>query len=623
MDHILDHISFSALEHADQEAVRQLFDNTYQSGSKLKLDQLGLFKKRKSLPISSDFYSKKLETVNEVSFHYMDSAQKTAMQQDLLFTFYLLSAQYQLTELNLYGADSQRDKLRNLGDQIKRSARLIKELRKADQPEMPETILASATDDDSEKHARYLGLTMIAPLVVEGGLMELQVNAGYLNGVRGQWSRTRGIFKSILAQLSDKIVNRQQMQQRDAIPTVITGYISWILYYTNFAIDLHLLLRHTFRGKWMNQAERDLPISTRERFQAQWDQRKFSLLGNLNWAIGYMVCFYWLTGSGMAGYVGNLLTVSCLLVDISLAAWRFSEESKEHKADLERYGEDIKTIQRIFDTTEDKEQKKILQFQLNTVVEAEKKCKLDWKYKKYRLIADITYAVNLTITFSLVFCFLFPPTIIPVALATTLGLAGSVLYFVQNLVYGIVVKNLDGAKTRETKVLAKTELSKLLSQFGDLKSVPENDLDGSKKQRLYLEMKQLSSELDYQKQLEHYQMLKLIRKVLVQTFAPSLVFGVYMFTPIGLSIAVLAAVIGLAILSNSLLAKTGASKLPTLDKTKYDSFLKLEAPTQDDLKSEEKPVSAQNKSRFFTGTTSISQPAPLSPIELTTDLDLT
>ena len=127
------------------------------------------------------------------------------------------------------------------------------------------------------------------------------------------------------------------------------------------------------------------------------------------------------------------------------------------------------------------------------------------KYKKYRLIADITYAVNLTITFSLVFCFLFPPAIIPVAIAKTLGFAGSVLYFVQNLVYGIVVNNLDGAKARETKELAKTELSKLLTQFIDLKRDPEQDLDGSKKQTLYLDMKQLSSEVDYQKQLEHYQ----------------------------------------------------------------------------------------------------------------------
>lgn len=608
MTNTLEHISFNALTHSDQRAVRHLFDYAYQSGSKLTIDALELFRQRQPISVSLNFYSKKLERINNATFRYLNKPQKSVLHQELLFTFYLLSSQYQLTGLNLDGSDSKRKKMRELGDQIKQCANLIKELRNAGKPLTPETMLA-ATIDDSEKHLRYLGLTAIAPPIVEGTLMEIKTNAAYLNSLRGQWSRTRGIFSSILRQLSDDFINKQQIQRKDTIPSVVTGYMSWILYYTYFGIDLFLLLKHTICGHWMNQEERDLPISTRERFQTQWEQRKFSLLYNLNWAIGFMVCFYWLTGNGTAGYLGNVLTISFLLVDVCLTAWRFSEELNKHINDMKRHRQDINTITMKLNTTENIAEKETLTLQLDSLSEAQKQCQFDWKYKRKLLMADLTYAAGLVITFNFLYCFLLPSAIVPSTVAIGMAFAGSLLYFIQNLTYNIVSNNLDIIKSNETRSLVHTELQRLLYQFTLLKRDTAKDTNGFLKKKLYLDMKQLLADSTYQKRLAHFQILKLVRAVLINTLAPSLLFVVYMFAPISLSLAVLAVVLGLATASQKLLKKPATDKLPALNEEKYNAFLAQETPTVDHLKNEDKHIHTSNKYRFFSKITSRIQPA--------------
>lgn len=608
MTNTLEHISFNALTHSDQRAVRHLFDYAYQSGSKLTIDALELFRQRQPISVSLNFYSKKLERINNATFRYLNKPQKSVLHQELLFTFYLLSSQYQLTGLNLDGSDSKRKKMRELGDQIKQCANLIKELRNAGKPLTPETMLA-ATIDDSEKHLRYLGLTAIAPPIVEGTLMEIKTNAAYLNSLRGQWSRTRGIFSSILRQLSDDFINKQQIQRKDTIPSVVTGYMSWILYYTYFGIDLFLLLKHTICGHWMNQEERDLPISTRERFQTQWEQRKFSLLYNLNWAIGFMVCFYWLTGNGTAGYLGNVLTISFLLVDVCLTAWRFSEELNKHINDMKRHRQDINTITMKLNTTENIAEKETLTLQLDSLSEAQKQCQFDWKYKRKLLMADLTYAAGLVITFNFLYCFLLPSAIVPSTVAIGMAFAGSLLYFIQNLTYNIVSNNIDIIKSNETRTLVHTELQRLLYQFTLLKRDTAKDTNGFLKKKLYLDMKQLLADSTYQKRLAHFQILKLVRAVLINTLAPSLLFVVYMFAPISLSLAVLAVVLGLATASQKLLKKPATDKLPALNEEKYNAFLAQETPTVDHLKNEDKHIHTSNKYRFFSKITSRIQPA--------------
>lgn len=618
MDNILDSTSFGSLDDVGQKAVRQLFDNPARAGK--PFDNLLLFRQRRSLAISLDFYSKKLDSTNLASFIFLNRQQRTVLHQDLLFTFYLLSAQFQLTaQLNLDEGINQIKKLQELGDQIKRCARFISELRRTGEKKTPETILADNLDH-SEKYLKYLGLTVVAPLILEGVLLDIREDADFVNGIRGQWNRTGALFSTIIAQLSDDFINKQRFKQKVMVPALIAGYVSWIMFYTHLAVDWCLLLSHTFRGPWMNQAEKDLPVSTRERFQTQWSQRKYSLIRNFNWGTAFMTCFFWLTGNGMFGHFGNALMIGFLLIDVCLTVWRFSEERALHQLDLDRFARDKAILNTKITAAKTQEEIQLLLLQLETITQAETKCNYDWKHKKYRLTNDLVYIIGLVIAFNMIFCFLFPPAMIPAALSLTLGFVGASLYFIHNLVYAAINNDLDVVKSRESQDLATIECKKRLEQFVALKFDKENDPDGLVKKRLYLEMLSLLAEADYQKRLAHFQTLQLVRTMLINTLAPSLMFVLYIFMPFGIGLGVLAGAIALAILSKKFLHEPKAENVSTLNETEYADFLHLSAPTLDDLRSNDTPLKIQSRYSFFSEPVADTKPLSNVLIESASDI---
>ena len=143
---IIDNTSFWTLDVAQQKTVRDLFDNTYLSSARLAMDYRPLFKQQKSLSAPLDYSSHRLDKINPASFKYMYPYQKKELEQELLFAFYIFSAKYKLDE-----AEHRRQGLPGRKEQIKQCAKLINELRKSTQEKTCETLLAEATNDDSEK----------------------------------------------------------------------------------------------------------------------------------------------------------------------------------------------------------------------------------------------------------------------------------------------------------------------------------------------------------------------------------------------------------------------------------------------------------------------------------------
>ena len=649
---ILDSTSFSTLDDAGQKTVRQLFDNTYRAKKELALDNLPLFRQRKSLAVSLDFYSSRLNNVNSSSFSFMNKPQRAVLHQELLFTFYLLSAEYQLTaQLNLDASDSRRQKMRELGDQIKHCARLIKELRLAAKKRTPETILASATDDDSEKYLKYLGLTLIAPEIVKGVLavttgdpqaVEQWAGEGTtvvikdgrqaVNPPRLYWVWAGNLVLTLISLLPDSFANKRQAERVVASPSPITGYMSFMLYFTNAGVELLLLAKHTLRGNWMSEAEKELQVPAWERFTTQWELRKFSILNDFIWATGNMVCFFWLIGN--AGYYGNVLTAGLLLMDVTLTIWRFCEENTNRKADMKRFARDRdELLGKITNNEEEQKQlklqldafvqmgnkstsdgdsiqhkivvlqaeKAILDGQLRTQTKAQDQYAFEWKYKKYNLINDLAYAIGLVAAFSLMCCFFLSATALAPATALLLSVTGAVSCFGLTVLYDSVGGWLQIRKSNESGHSVKNECEVLLRQFSALKMDKEKDPNGFVKKQLYLYMKQLCADNDYQVRVVHFQKMKLIQAVLIKMLVPALVFASFIFMPLGMGFAVLASGFALAIISNKILNNFDpkAANLPNFDVAKYDKFAQLVNPTFDDLK--------ENKPGFF------SQSKPTGP----------
>lgn len=611
---ILHSTSFGSLDIAGQKAVRALFDETYQSREGLKLNHLQLFRQRKSLDVSLAYFGSKLSQINPATFKFMNPIQKAALEQDLLFSFYIFSAQYQLDE-----AEHRRQGLQERNEQIKRCADLINKLRNAPNmgdDETPEQIHARAIDD-SDKHVKYLGLTVLAPLIAEKmvevteGRVEqwespnktgvIKDWMGAVNGRRLYWVWANAMLSSVFAMLPQDFANNPQAKRAVGALSPVTGYMSWILYYTRFGINLSLLLKHTIAGPWMSEKEREVPVL--ERFKTQWDQRKFSLLNDSIWATANMACFLWLIGSGTLGYLGNVTTTALLLMDVGLTAWRFHGEYTQHNKEMLRYEGDLRALRDKIKTENDDEKKQLLVLQLDALLKAEKQCKVEWTYKKYGLVNDLAYATLLMIAFSLMCCFLFPPAMIAPATALILGLAGAAMCFVLNTAYAAVAGYMEMDKPRAKGRAAKEECKLLLKTFTDAKD------DGVKKQ-LYLDMKQLMADSVYQDQLVHFQKLKMIQAFVIDVLVPPLVFVSFMFMPFGIGLAVLAAGFALAVIAHYILKSYApdAIKMPTLDENEYDAFASLVEPTIGNITIDKEPHFQKNQMFFCQGKSAGNKP---------------
>jgi len=528
------------------------------------LKTVDIFRARQSLALSLELYSNKLQQINPASFKLLNPDQQAALENELLFMFYCFSAQYQLDE-----AEHRRQGLKPISDQIKKCAQLIYDLRGASQVNTPETQHIRKIVD-SEKHCKYLGFTVgafIADKMLEVASAKTATTKqwmGEVNGRRLYWVWGGGLLASVIALLPDDFANSEQAQQALSVPSPLTGYMSWVLYYTRFAINLSLLLKHTIAGPWMSKEERKIPAW--ERFKTQWQQRKFSLLNDSIWATSNLVCFFWLTGAGMAGFWGNALTAALLLMDVTLSIWKFCEESTQHNKDMLRYSEDIDSLQEKIVEAGSPE-KETLQRELEILQKNQKLAEFNWTYKKYGLVNDLVYAVGLLSAFCVVCCFFFPPAAVLPATALILGAVGAALCFILTISYAAVNGALEIAKTRGTVNMSKEDQALLSARFNQC------DNEFIKKQ-LFLDIKQASRTIAHQEQVIHFQKMQLVRAVLVNVLIPPVVLASILFMPLGMGVAVLAAGFAIALISNMILNsfEPKAQELPGFDEREYEEF---------------------------------------------------
>lgn len=571
---ILDSTSYSALDSAAQKTVRQLFEQRYLAGCSMAFDDFrAIFSQRQSLAASIHDCAHRLEQTNPAMFQYLNVSQKEWLEHELLFAFYVYSAQYYL--------DLREDRgqhLEDLGEQIKKCAGLLHELGQTMAPKSPSADMVQRVAD-SDKPAKYLGLTLIAPAIAgtmvdlstgDPDLVKAKASVGQtvkargwmtdVNGVRLYWVWGGGLLSSVISMLPDDILNKQQACSVVASPSTLTGYMSWILYYSRFGINLSLLLKHTISGPWMHQEERE-QISCWERFKTQWDCRKFALLNDSIWGMANMACFLWLVGPGTLGYLGNVVTTGLLLMDVCITAWRFAEESTQHHATMARYDRDIHELER-------QPSSDILVLDIYALKKARARAEADWQYKKYSTVNDLVYTVALLASFFVMCACLIPPAAMAATTAMSLGLLGASLCFVLTVAYAAVGGRFEILKTYDS---AKDKLDQCLRRVSQFKQIE----DGAVKQQLYLSIKQLLGQSQHQQQLMNSQQMKWVLDILIQSLVPPVIFVSLIALPLSMGLGVIAAGFALAIMSTNLLTwfEPKAYELPRMDQHEYQTLL--------------------------------------------------
>lgn len=405
------------------------------------------------------------------------------------------------------------------------------------------------------------------------------------------------------------------------------GYFSFVIYYFRFAIDLFVLLKHTFSGKWMSKEEAQ--IDAWERFKTQWNARKFMILNDVVWATINLMTFKWFwffkkdTGKGQAGFHAGILTTALLVFDIMIASWMFWEAQTKFNEKMQRYDVDLNILassilSEALDKEENRQYQEDLEF-LNNQAMQEALCladlrtrlnqihvriegimgkkdptpkeaelylqyrrtiddrdqdQFDWKYEKYQRITGLVYAISLTVAFMSVCGFHHAANV-----GLMFPLVGSLACYALTLTKVIVSGIIDIMKISESRERIDAQCKKLLNDFNGA------DTTDNTKKLLYLDMLQLMAKDDHQIAQRQYLQVKLMRNVLVDLLIPPITFVSFMFLPLAGALPIFIAAVAIAIVTHFMVKRLepSASDYKVMENEQeedinalgYDKFLAL------------------------------------------------
>lgn len=528
------------------------------------------------------YYLDDLETKDKCLIDLLDSAEREKTLRHLQVTLLLLLSQqqYELEHQqyeNKNKYDEKIDKCNHLIDYINGELN-------SDTPVSPAQ--GEGLDGNPVKYlfmyfAQYFATTLVN--IADRKSKTIREAMTWFNDKRLYWVWGSSLLKMTLDMIPPDFFNASQAVDAVKAPDPYTGTISWALYYFRFSLNLFLLLKHTIRGPWMSEVEQQIPWT--ERFKTQWDQRKFTLLNDSIWATANLVCFFWLNGKYGLGPWGDLLTLSLLLFDVSMAIWDFAEQSTKYNEEKEGYEKDIKALKDIITEQQKsvaKEQNELTkqallqsikenELKCSGLVRALEKCNREWGYTQISLATGITYALGLMLAFALL-TMPFLPVSGPAIMAITI--TGAVLCFAFTVINNAIKSGLEVYKAYASKQDAHDDYLLKLKLFKENPPIEENE-----KKLLFLQIKRSKAEMEFQKEMILFQTMHFLRSVFIEACTPALVFASFVFFPLGVGIGVLGAALGVAISSNILieLSKPEKQKVMELDQNEneYELFKKI------------------------------------------------
>lgn len=528
-----------------------------------------IFRVRKDLANTVAFYGDRLAKLDPVSFYYLSEHQRLACEEELLHTFYVVSAEYQL---HLFEGSHHRVNKRL--KQLQRCANLLNTLRNTPSPgarRTPEHVLQDAVNQSEDKPAAYVGLILVAPLIAETMLSlttaqllkSVKKAMSDANFYRLNWVWGGGLDRILLDLIPERCGRSEQAHQVFSEIAPVTGYMSWVLYYSRLGIELYLLARYTIKNSWLDPWATDenkaVPLGIAERFKGQWEFRKFAILNDIFWATANMACFFWLIGSGTLGYMGNALTGVLLIFDLSLVAWGYQENTTDHNntmsqfnLDISKINEDIAAKSKDIATKSDEIKLNVLKEHVAVLIEARDKCQLDWDFAEKKWKQDVYYAIGLFATFSILCCFFFPPAALLPATALILGVVGAALSFMITIgahawATSLEIEKLNRESQKNEEKIVQMEVKK------ERLMADERPESIATRQGIELEINHRRDQLSYQKAMIDFHQKEMIQQILSEALVPAIAFAILVFMPLGTGLLVLIPTVAVLMMSGQLL----------------------------------------------------------------------
>lgn len=562
--------SFSALSSDQHDQLTRLFNGFVEDPQK-KLHEINLsadpganphkhiYDNRDVLRAEVDFWKVKLRRLRFSEFIGMTDEERLAWREELSFGFYCLLAQYQLDKLegrriDKHGNSILEDYIRLLMD-CQQLAKALDFL-----PKQGEEYLAGDSD------LKYLGATFIAPelikTVIEIQELQLRGRDGLAvriverlsreNVKRLYWVWGHSLLMGILDALPENFAYMQQAHKIIGMPARAASWASWIWYYLRLMFTGTLFAKHVIKSeKWMSKEEFALHEHTTlgERFATQAKYRKFIIINDMVWGSINLACFLGLSGTGLAGSIGNWLTLGLLLLDVIVASVSLKEEKQRFDETIARYTtERTRLLEELKKSTLDEETKKRMNAEIAILDEKIRKAQGDWDRNFRGLVSDLIYAICLMPAFAMLVCFFAPASIATSHTGLIIGAAGAAVCFALTLVNKIIKGVFEIKDLQADKVKLKREFAQMTAE---LAKIPDE------RQRPFFEndLQQLAYEISLNKIDIRYTTIKLIHAAVVDLMVPPLIFTTMLFLPLAQGIPILAGVLVLAGLAAAIIDK--------------------------------------------------------------------
>ena len=434
---LFNHSSFWALNANEQATVRAAVRfNATSSVPSIPYS----YRHRNTLVCACEDAAWRLARIDASLLPFLTPSQQQALEGELLYAFYLFSAAYKLDEVEKAAKACEQGAAR-----LKQCAYLLQQLRpqsppiranlSADIADMPQEIAQKVRQELSAFNARRLYWVWGGSLV--GALL------GVLKGVG----------------------DLQQVSFALQCLSSVTAPISWILYFTRFGIVCGDLLAHV-----LSENERASGLTWQARLQAQWRLHKYTLLNDSIWGLCNLACAVLLYGTGLFGFLGNVLTAVLLTMDMSLTFLAQYEQQQECQREQRRFSADKARLQRKINVLEadGSPSVEVLQVLRQSLAELERSAlhsQRTHKYKQWNAYLDFAYALALLIAFCAVCCFFSPALLALTPVASVLTLVSTVVCFSLNVLYAGLNTGFKIAKAHEIARDEVLHLDALLMRF--------------------------------------------------------------------------------------------------------------------------------------------------------------
>lgn len=348
--------------------------------------------------------------------------------------------------------------------------------------------------------------------------------------------------------------------------TIFADQVSWSLYLFLASIHITGILGAYIDAK---KQEKENQIAAKKVLLAHMKLRRNVLVNDLVWGFANLACCFWLNGFGLLAYYGDLVTGILLCMDLTMTLWKYRDEKKAHENDIQRYNEQLRLLisraQKMVTEQEVNKQlavfayaldvqgkekeaqeallqlrkeirnldadqrveQEILYWKIKSLFSMRENCKKDWSDRQNMLLCDVTYALALVITFSVLCCFYL--TLLPITVPTTMVSFGALSLGATSLIWGGAASVITCRGIAANKKALTQDFDELVEDFVWHCENQGADLDRQKD--LYLQILQTGAKVGYQEDDLFHNKLEGLRETANRIFIPLALAMTFLFAP--------------------------------------------------------------------------------------------